>query len=171
MVTSGGHLVHQIKRTSKRQEKYRGKMNLEKLSVESAKKDSTVHFFPCEIKYNGEAEVDRYFNTSVKKCEGEDGETFKASFRGRPLNGKIENVPSGYTGIIMKEHRRPFSEEEERTVTVTHTFDKFHYWNLDKKPSADDRYTQMLDWIEVSKTLHSPVGTVISDSQKSNVSV
>ena len=48
-------------------------MNLEKLSVESAKKDSTVHFFPCEIKYNGEAEVDRYFNTSVKKCEGEDG--------------------------------------------------------------------------------------------------
>ena len=48
-------------------------MNLEKLSVESAKKESTVHFFPCEIKYNGEAEVDRYFNTSVKSCEGEDG--------------------------------------------------------------------------------------------------
>lgn len=29
-------------------------------------------------------------------------ETFKASFRGRPLNGKIENVPSGYTGRLMR---------------------------------------------------------------------
>lgn len=49
-------------------------MNLEKITVESAKKDSSVHFFPCEIKYNGEAEVDRYFNTSIKECKGEDGE-------------------------------------------------------------------------------------------------
>lgn len=56
-------------------------------------------------------------------------------------------------GIIMKEQRRPFTEEEERTVTVTHTFDKFHYWNLDKKPSADDRFSQMLDWVELSKTV------------------
>lgn len=54
--------------------KYRGKMNLEKITVESAKKDSSVHFFPCEIKYNGEAEVDRYFNTSIKECKREDGE-------------------------------------------------------------------------------------------------
>lgn len=49
-------------------------MNLEKITVESAKKDSSVHFFPCEIKYNGEAEVDRYFNTSIKECKIEDGE-------------------------------------------------------------------------------------------------
>lgn len=49
-------------------------MNLEKITVESAKKDSSVHFFPCEIKYNGEAEVDRYFNTSIKECKREDGE-------------------------------------------------------------------------------------------------
>lgn len=56
-------------------------------------------------------------------------------------------------GIIMKEQRRPFTEEEERTVMVTQTFDKFHYWNLDKKPSADDRFSQMLDWVELSKTV------------------
>lgn len=49
-------------------------MNLEKITVESAKKDSSVHFFPCEIKYNGVAEVDWYFNTSIKECKGEDGE-------------------------------------------------------------------------------------------------
>lgn len=147
-------------------------MNLEKITVESAKKDSSVHFFPCEIKYNGEAEVDRYFNTSIKECKREDGEEMlTATFRGRPLNGKIERVPSGYTGIIMKEQRRPFTEEEERTVTVTHTFDKFHYWNLDKKPSADDRFSQMLDWVELSKTLHSPTEATVTSSQISNVSI
>lgn len=52
------------------------KMNLEKLTLESARKDSSVHFFPCEIKYNGEAEVSRYFETSIKKCkEDEKGES------------------------------------------------------------------------------------------------
>ncbi|XP_048732781.2 ribonuclease H2 subunit C-like [Ostrea edulis] len=144
-------------------------MNLEKLTLESARKDSSVHFFPCEIKYNGEAEVSRYFETSIKKCKEDEKDTCTAVFRGRLLNGKIENVPSGYTGIIMKEPRRPFSEEDERNVTITHNFDKFHYWNLDKKPSADDRYSQMLDWIDLAKTLHSPVG--ITDSQTSNVSI
>jgi hypothetical protein len=53
----------------------------------------------------------------------------------------------------MKEPRRPFSEEEDRNVTITHTFDKFHYWNLDKKPSADDRFSQMLDWMDLAKTV------------------
>lgn len=57
-----------------RHQKNKLKMNLEKITVESAKKDSSVHFFPCEIKYNGEAEVDRYFNTSIKECKREDGE-------------------------------------------------------------------------------------------------
>uniref|UniRef100_A0A8W8HVV2 Uncharacterized protein n=1 Tax=Magallana gigas TaxID=29159 RepID=A0A8W8HVV2_MAGGI len=98
-------------------------------------------------------------------------EMLTATFRGRPLNGKIERVPSGYTSIIMKEQRRPFTEEEERTVTVTHTFDKFHYWNLDKKPSADDRFSQMLDWVELSKTLHSPTEATVTSSQISNVSI
>ncbi|XP_062587130.1 ribonuclease H2 subunit C-like [Saccostrea cucullata] len=145
-------------------------MNLDKVTVESAKKDSSVHFFPCQIKYDGDAEVRRYFNTSIKTCKEEDKpDTYTACFRGRTLNGKVENVPSGYSGIIMKEPRRPFSEEEERNAIVTHTFDKFYYWNLDKKPSADDRYAQMLDWIHLSKTLHSPVES--TDSQTSNVSI
>lgn len=49
-------------------------MNLEKIIVEFVKKDLLVYFFLCEIKYNGEVEVDWYFNILIKECKREDGE-------------------------------------------------------------------------------------------------
>ena len=37
-----------------------------------------------------------------------------ASFRGRGLKGCVLNLPAGYTGYVMKEEKRPFTEEEVR---------------------------------------------------------
>ena len=36
------------------------------------------------------------------------------SFRGRGLKGCVLNLPAGYTGYVMKEEKRPFTEEEVR---------------------------------------------------------
>ena len=35
-----------------------------------------------------------------------------ASFRGRSLKGCVLNLPAGYTGYVMKEEKRPFTDEE-----------------------------------------------------------
>lgn len=35
-----------------------------------------------------------------------------ASFRGRGLQGCVLNLPVGYTGYVMKEERRPLTDEE-----------------------------------------------------------
>ena len=37
-----------------------------------------------------------------------------ASFRGRGLRGCVLNLPVGYMGYVMKEDKRPFTEEEVR---------------------------------------------------------
>ena len=37
-----------------------------------------------------------------------------ASFRGRSLRGCVLNLPVGYMGYVMKEDKRPFTEEEVR---------------------------------------------------------
>lgn len=41
-----------------------------------------------------------------------------ASFRGRGLQGCVLNLPAGYTGYVMKEEKRPFTDEEVRTKFV-----------------------------------------------------
>lgn len=47
-----------------------------------------------------------------------------ASFRGRSLNGCVLNLPAGYTGYVMKEDKRPFTDEEVRNECLDY-FCKF----------------------------------------------
>ncbi|XP_045187454.2 ribonuclease H2 subunit C-like isoform X2 [Mercenaria mercenaria] len=97
-----------------------------------------------------------------------------ASLRGRPLHGTKFDLPSGYTGVVFNETKKPVTEEEDRELTATHSFDSFHYWNLDREPSHGDKLHQALTWIDIAKALHSPVDASITDSQgslKSEVSM
>ena len=43
-----------------------------------------------------------------------------ASFRGRSLKGCSLNLPVGYTGFVMKEEKRPFTEEEVNFHKLMH---------------------------------------------------
>lgn len=56
-------------------------------------------------------------------------------------------------GIILKEAHKAFTDEEERKMSVTHKFFDFHYWNLDKKPSIDDKLHQVLDWMNIASVV------------------
>ena len=58
-----------------------------------------------------------------------------------------------FIGIVLKETRKAYTDDEERNVTASQKFSKFHYWNLDKKPSQDDRFQQTLDWMEIAKVV------------------
>jgi hypothetical protein len=58
-----------------------------------------------------------------------------------------------FIGIVLKETRKAYTDDEERNVTASQKFSKFHYWNLDKKPSQDDKFQQTLDWMEIAKVV------------------
>ncbi|KAI0222199.1 hypothetical protein LSAT2_026549 [Lamellibrachia satsuma] len=80
---------------------------------------------------------------------------FVASFRGRPLKGEKLNAPPGYTGVVM--HEGQSDGGEDRTIRVTHTFKDFTYWNLDVRPSVNDKIVQVMDWVDLAKVIHRPV--------------
>ena len=58
-----------------------------------------------------------------------------------------------HTGVIVTEARRPFTEDEERNLSADKSFKTFKYWNLDLKPSEDDKLTQAMKWIDVAKAV------------------
>ncbi|ELU15177.1 hypothetical protein CAPTEDRAFT_135490 [Capitella teleta] len=77
-----------------------------------------------------------------------------ASFRGRPLNGKTVQVPAGYAGVVLRESRRPFTDAEDvKELSISDKFDKFSFWNLDKKCSDDDSFSRAMQWIHVAKAV------------------
>ncbi|RUS68498.1 hypothetical protein EGW08_023740 [Elysia chlorotica] len=133
-------------------------------SLQSSSALDSCHLMPCKISHDGEAKTSNFFHPSIK----EEGELKTGTFRGRPLNGKVLNVPSGYTGVMLTEPHKRATEEEDRVLLASQKFDSFTYWNLDKEPSSDDQIQRALQWIDLSAVLHKPISPENSqDSQES----
>ena len=50
--------------------------------------------------------------------------------------------------------REKLSDEgEDRTMRVTHTFEDFTYWNLDLRPSVNDKIVQAMNWVDLAKVV------------------
>jgi len=62
-----------------------------------------------------------------------------------------------FTGIVLKElpTEAPLNDndDDERHLEVTHKFKDFTYWNLDLAPSADDKITQVMKWLDIAKVV------------------
>lgn len=112
-----------------------------------------LHLLPCVIHRQGPAKVTEYFTPAIREAPG--GK--EVSFRGRVLRGQEVTVPEGYMGIVLKEDNKPFSEEEDRSLTVRTTFQSFMQWNLETPPSADDVLVRSLAWPKIAAAVHTPV--------------
>ncbi|KAL0274275.1 UNVERIFIED_CONTAM: hypothetical protein PYX00_006742 [Menopon gallinae] len=120
------------------------------------KDNAVIHHLPCVIKRNGPANVTKYFQSSI--IEG-DGGVLSTSFRGYPLLGKEINVPKNYTGVVLQEPQTKLSEESNRNVYTIASFDKLTYWNYDRVPSENDQIMSVMNWIDISSALHSPINS------------
>ena len=67
-----------------------------------------------------------------------------------------------FTGVILKETKRDYDEDAERTLKVSATFNKFSSWNLDSKPSDRDKIRLVTDWIQLAQTVNRLYRTVAS---------
>ncbi|XP_022195550.2 ribonuclease H2 subunit C [Nilaparvata lugens] len=112
-----------------------------------------IHYVPCKIYHEGEANVTKYFKTSIKKDENKG---LEASLRGYPLKGTTVDLPKGYKGLILEENGK-WIEGNERTLHVKNKFNSLTYWNWDKVPTKDDAFLSALDWIEIAEAVHSPI--------------
>ncbi|KAK2904254.1 ribonuclease H2 subunit C isoform X1 [Channa argus] len=121
------------------------------VSSVSQAKQAPVHLMPCEIEYNGPAQVSQYFTATTKDRKHEK----TVSFRGRGLKGQELRCPHGFTGLVLKD--KSGSDQEDRTVSVSSVFDKLTYWNLETPPNSDDTVVMAMDWPELAEAIHGPV--------------
>lgn len=121
-------------------------------SLQEASQDP-MHLLPCEIEYDGSANVDNYFTPAIRLRPTEK----VVSFRGRCLRGQEVAVPDGYVGLVLKEDHKPCSEEDDRCVRVKSTFRAFTSWNLETPPSSDDSAVMSIMWPKIADAIHAPV--------------
>lgn len=103
------------------------------------------HLMPFTIEYGGPASVSNYFETTFIKKQ--DSDTIESSFRARPLKGKQVQLPSGYTGAIIK-------RQENNFISTVGEFEQLYYWKYDEEPSQVDPLPRSLDWFTISSALH-----------------
>nr|XP_039255546.1 ribonuclease H2 subunit C-like [Styela clava] len=118
--------------------------------------DVKLHHLPCNIKTNDAANISTFFQPTMKETNGK--EVRSATFRGRPLDGEVMAPPDGYVGFVVREKRKPFSEDEDRTLDVVGKFDSFTKWHLDSKYTSDSTIDKAVSvWPAIAKGIHSPI--------------
>ena len=132
------------------------------ISINSLDNDSSIplvklHHLPCKIKADEAVEVNSYFTPKTVKMNGK--EVFRAMFRGHLLDGKTIAVPENYCGYILSEKKKPFSEEEVRTLELSGKFETFTQWHLDSQYLSNSLAEKLCStWTgHLADAIHKPV--------------
>ena len=120
---------------------------------ENSKSDSKTvcHSIPCKVDSDGSANVDKYFEPTIRQSE-KDSSVLLSSFRGRPLVGRQIDLPQNSSAFLIK-------ESKNGEFVANDKFDQIIHWNLDKTPSESDTLPQVVQWIQVSEAIHSPINS------------
>ncbi len=106
--------------------------------------DSSVHYLPCQIAYDGPCPVDSYFKVQVgTPGTSNTPEMLASSFRGRKLVGQNIPLPSGTTGLIVH-------CTNSKTLQVDSHFSNVVVWEHDVRPNPTT-FEESLEWIEVAR--------------------
>lgn len=151
------------------------------LKVTPGSDDQAIcHLMPCSIEHKQtNVRAREYFWPTVRQLEvgGDDdqGRTTKhsksigddniedpilvASFRGRPLQGRLVKIPDGYRGHMLSKQDKSHANNNKANngLKVKKHFDEFTYWNWDQLPSKNDAVVKAMGWLRISKSIHDPV--------------
>ena len=111
-----------------------------------------VQSLPCRVRVDGGTRNASavFFESSIRNGPG--GRS--ASLRGRPLRHVELQVPTGYTGVVVKETGNRHSPNSSE-LTECNRFCSIHYWTLGSAPpSSDNVFGQALAWTQLSQSIH-----------------
>lgn len=135
--------------------------------------DCQVHLLPCQIHWNGPADVSKYFHVRSMP----DNSTYYATFRGRGLEGRPFILPSSYEGAVYDSDGH-ISYEFESSLNDNLTdsivdsnetigpikkwyqignFSSFNIWNQipDHNVECRNPIRALKEWIDLANILHS----------------
>lgn len=102
---------------------------------------ANVQAIPATIHHNGEANIETHFK-SISTTEQQQN-----TLRGRPLQGKVVNLPPQVQGYVIKEGKT----KEWETLR---TFDKISVWKLDDSPDNEKELHGALEWIDIAQLVY-----------------
>ncbi|CAG8488610.1 9140_t:CDS:2 [Paraglomus occultum] len=106
-----------------------------------------MHLLPCNIKYNGKANVNAYF--LIEELD----------------TNQSANMDDDATSYIFKETNQPpisqqtsMNDPDERTRywDIAQTFQSFMLWDQDDAPDSNDCVVKAMDWMNVARCIHEP---------------
>ena len=118
--------------------------------------ESTVHFLPCSIDYDGTAPVRSFFNIIQ-----EDGEHLTSHLRGRKLKGVVSQLETSASKTAASSETSNESRSEESLIGLHLTdngdrkwvvdghFSKINVWEHDNL-SDTSRLDDCLSWITIA---------------------
>lgn len=139
-------------------------MDIKSIELENSNPntETQLHLLNCRIENDKHedlpAEVKSYFSSQMKFEKNEKSlknpiqQHLKATFRGRPMDGKCVQLPANY-----KFARLCKSSNDDNKLIASDLTNKVTYWNLDKIPSSNDSIPQILQWLQLSSDIHSHV--------------
>jgi len=118
-----------------------------------------LQHLPCTVKMDEAANVKSYFLTKFEDKNGK--QSLQATFRGRLLDGSLIHLPENYCGYVLNERKKPFSEEEDRTLEVTGKFKYFIQWHLDSQYSSTNVTARACStWPgQLAEAIHKPISS------------
>lgn len=118
--------------------------------IDVCKSESVVHRLPCNIEYNGVANVNSFFKVETTNKRHREHDVVTSRFRGRKLNGVTFSLPPEVIGLTTTVQ----TEEGKKCFKVDGKFRKVTIWEHDRPPDLTDMDDAML-WMEIAKRVHS----------------
>lgn len=112
---------------------------------------SVIHLLPCSIEYDGPAPVSSYFH--ITAGVNNNPSNLQARFRGRALQGRMQELPNSVLGINAIQKMRSLESLDKETIWEAEgTFDRLSIWQHDIPPDLS-QFQDYLNWFEISKSV------------------
>jgi ribonuclease H2 subunit C len=129
-------------------------MNIENHSKDTIRGESRVHLLPCNINYDGPADINSYFISKIKNIKISNGShTLNSHIRGRQLKGKEIILPKGCAGLICSNRSDSSNEDntDETWISESH-FGSFISWQHDVEPDIP-YFKDFISWFDISRSV------------------
>lgn len=140
--------------------------------------DNTLHVLPCQIDYNGPANILTYFTPTIKQIQQSysSDTLYQSRFRGRLMTGKNVKLRNDCIGLVVndniKENNKIVSnvavekelnnsnsnnnnqQQYKTTWTLNNTFNNIFLWNRDEQINERDYMMHALtDMIDLNNVI------------------
>lgn len=126
------------------------------MNIESKDKngESRIHLLPCNINYDGPADINSYFISKIKNVTNSNGSsTLNAHIRGRELKGKEIILPKECVGLICVNGSDSCNEDniDNKWISEGH-FGSFISWQHDVEPD-EQHIKEFISWFDISRSV------------------